>query len=219
MRNRNGDDDECNADDDLHDFPWKRVKDICHRGSLNTIFGDLHAETATSQVAFFISRAAHVIIVYRFAQSQLAILYTLEIKERIRPFKKPSATTHYVVDALKVVQRKQLALKQASHTALADVRHPNICSWTGPDGAVGIRPRGRLSARGHSWAEQEGSPEHHTRAVFFHRPGEIRGRSFEQRNYRASELNLILAAIVLWNTVYLDRTITTLNQGVQRHGP
>lgn len=49
------------------------------------------------------------------------------------------------------------------------------------------------------------------RAVFFNRLGEIRDRSFEQQRYRASGLNLLTAAIVLWNTVYLDRTITDLN--------
>lgn len=48
------------------------------------------------------------------------------------------------------------------------------------------------------------------RAVFFNRLGEIRDRSFEQQRYRASGLNLLTAAIVLWNTVYLDRTITAL---------
>ncbi len=40
------------------------------------------------------------------------------------------------------------------------------------------------------------------RAVFFNRLGEIRDRSFEQQRYRASGLNLVTAAIVLWNTVY-----------------
>ena len=43
------------------------------------------------------------------------------------------------------------------------------------------------------------------RAVFFYRLGEIRDRSFEQQRYRASGLNLVTAAIVLWNTAYLDR--------------
>ena len=43
------------------------------------------------------------------------------------------------------------------------------------------------------------------RAVFFNRLGEIRDRSFEQQRYRASGLNLVTAAIVLWNTVYLER--------------
>ena len=49
------------------------------------------------------------------------------------------------------------------------------------------------------------------RAVFFNRLGEIRDRSFEQQRYRASGLNLVTAAIVLWNTVYLARATTTLN--------
>jgi len=45
------------------------------------------------------------------------------------------------------------------------------------------------------------------KAVFFNRLGEIRDRSFEQQRYRASGLNLITAAIVLWNTVYLERAM------------
>jgi hypothetical protein len=48
------------------------------------------------------------------------------------------------------------------------------------------------------------------RAVFFNRLGEIRDRSFEQQRYRASGLNLVTAAIVLWNTVYLERAISSL---------
>src|SRR6218665_3133909 len=43
------------------------------------------------------------------------------------------------------------------------------------------------------------------RAVFFNCLGEIRDRSFEQQRYRASGLNLVTAAIVLWHTVYLER--------------
>jgi TnpA family transposase len=49
------------------------------------------------------------------------------------------------------------------------------------------------------------------RAVFFYRLGEIRDRSFEQQRYRASGLNLVTAAIVLWNTVYLERATNALN--------
>ena len=48
------------------------------------------------------------------------------------------------------------------------------------------------------------------RAVFFHRLGEIRDRSFEQQRYRASGLNLVTAAIVLWNTVYVGRAVTAI---------
>jgi len=48
------------------------------------------------------------------------------------------------------------------------------------------------------------------RAVFFHRLGEIRDRAFENQRYRASGLNLAVAAIVLWNTVYLSRAVAEL---------
>ncbi|WP_449103113.1 Tn3 family transposase [Pseudomonas extremaustralis] len=50
------------------------------------------------------------------------------------------------------------------------------------------------------------------RAVFFNRLGEIRDRSFEQQRYRASGLNLVTAAIVLWNTVYLERATQGLTE-------
>jgi TnpA family transposase len=48
------------------------------------------------------------------------------------------------------------------------------------------------------------------RAVFLNRLGEIRDRSFENQRYRASGLNLVVAAITLWNTVYLDRAVKAL---------
>jgi hypothetical protein len=44
------------------------------------------------------------------------------------------------------------------------------------------------------------------RAVCFNRLGEIRDRSFENQGSRASGLNLVVAAMTLWNTVYLERT-------------
>lgn len=48
------------------------------------------------------------------------------------------------------------------------------------------------------------------RAVFFHRLGEIRDRTLENQRYRASGLNLAVAAIILWNTVYLGRAVEEL---------
>lgn len=48
------------------------------------------------------------------------------------------------------------------------------------------------------------------RAVFLNRLGEIRDRSFENQCYRASGLNLVVAAIILWNTVYLERAVKAL---------
>ncbi len=42
----------------------------------------------------------------------------------------------------------------------------------------------------------------------------MRDRSFENQRYRASGLNLVTAAMVLWNTVYLDRAV----QALKDHG-
>jgi hypothetical protein len=48
------------------------------------------------------------------------------------------------------------------------------------------------------------------RAVFIHRLGEIRDRTYEDQQHRASGLNLLVTAIILWNTRYLDRATTAL---------
>jgi TnpA family transposase len=50
------------------------------------------------------------------------------------------------------------------------------------------------------------------RAVFIHRLGEIRDRTFENQQHRASGLNLLVVAIILWNTRYLARAIATLRK-------
>ncbi len=42
------------------------------------------------------------------------------------------------------------------------------------------------------------------------RQGEIRDRTFENQSFRASGLSLITAAIVHWNTEYLDRAVRHL---------
>ena len=50
------------------------------------------------------------------------------------------------------------------------------------------------------------------RAVFFNRLGEIRDCGIEQQRFRASCLNFITAAIVLWNTIYLQRALAALRE-------
>jgi hypothetical protein len=40
----------------------------------------------------------------------------------------------------------------------------------------------------------------------------MRDRSFESQAYRASGLNLLVAAIILWNTVYLERAFAELGR-------
>lgn len=54
------------------------------------------------------------------------------------------------------------------------------------------------------------------RAVFFNQLGEVRDRSYEDQLHRASGLQLIMSAIVSWNTVYIEQAIETLrSQGVE----
>ena len=54
------------------------------------------------------------------------------------------------------------------------------------------------------------------RAVCFNRLAQIRDRTFELQRHRASGLNLVVAAIMLWNTVYLERAVAALRaQGHQ----
>jgi TnpA family transposase len=51
-----------------------------------------------------------------------------------------------------------------------------------------------------------------SRAVFIHRLGEIRDRTHENQQHRASGLNFIVTAIILWNTRYLERAVATLRE-------
>ena len=57
------------------------------------------------------------------------------------------------------------------------------------------------------------------RAVFIHRLGEIRDRTYENQQHRASGLNLLVTAITLWNTRYLNHAIDALREteGVSDH--
>ena len=50
------------------------------------------------------------------------------------------------------------------------------------------------------------------RAVFIHRLGEIRDRTYENQQHRASGLNLVVSAIILWNTRYLERAVAIMRQ-------
>ena len=95
--------------------------------------------------------------------------------------------------------------------------------------AVALREFGRIerTIMNLSWLQDTGIRQRATaglnkgesrqglaRAIFFHRLGEIRDRSFEHQHNRASGLNLLTAAIVLWNTVYLEQATNHL----QKHG-
>ncbi|MBX9930672.1 MAG: Tn3 family transposase [Methylobacterium sp.] len=51
------------------------------------------------------------------------------------------------------------------------------------------------------------------RAIFFCQLGELRNRTFENQAYRASGLNLVVAAVILWNTRYLAMAAANLGVG------
>src|SRR5882757_7082321 len=54
------------------------------------------------------------------------------------------------------------------------------------------------------------------RAIFFNRLGEMRDRSFENQVYWASGLNLLVSAVILWNTRYLQAALSELrDQGTE----
>ncbi len=57
------------------------------------------------------------------------------------------------------------------------------------------------------------------RAIFFCQLGELRDRTFENQAYRASGLNLVVAAVILWNTRYLALAAADLGVGpdIMRH--
>jgi Tn3 transposase DDE domain len=67
-----------------------------------------------------------------------------------------------------------------------------------------------LRQRSHAGLNKGEASNSLRRAVFFHRQGEIRDRTFENQSFQASGLSLITAAIVHWNTVYLDRAVQHL---------
>jgi TnpA family transposase len=72
-----------------------------------------------------------------------------------------------------------------------------------------------LRQRSHAGLNKGEASNSLRRAIFFHRQGEIRDRTFENQSFRASGLSLVTAAIVHWNTVYLDRAVRHLRaQGI-----
>lgn len=53
----------------------------------------------------------------------------------------------------------------------------------------------------------DGAPDN---AIYTFRQGRIIDRSHGSEQYRASGLNLVIAAIVYWNTMYMDATVQHL---------
>ena len=51
-----------------------------------------------------------------------------------------------------------------------------------------------------------------SRAVCIHRLGRIHDRSLQDQHYRASALNLVVSAITVWNTIYIEKAVEHLRQ-------
>ena len=49
-------------------------------------------------------------------------------------------------------------------------------------------------------------------AVFVHKQGRIADRTLQNQEHRASGLNLVIAAIALWNTLYMQRAVEHLRE-------
>jgi len=50
-------------------------------------------------------------------------------------------------------------------------------------------------------------------AIYIHRQGRLADRTFQNQSFRASGLNLVIAAIVYWNTLYMARAVQHLRSG------
>ena len=62
------------------------------------------------------------------------------------------------------------------------------------------------------WCREGRGPKRARACRVLNRQGDLRDCSFENQRYRASGLNLIVAAIILWNTVYLERAAAALRE-------
>ena len=56
-------------------------------------------------------------------------------------------------------------------------------------------------------------------AIYTNRQGRFTDRSLENQEYRASGLNLLIAAISYWNTLYLDRAVQHLGAKNAEYDP
>ncbi|MFS4432162.1 Tn3 family transposase [Chryseobacterium sp. S90] len=54
--------------------------------------------------------------------------------------------------------------------------------------------------------------ENQERSSIFNRLGEVRDRSFESQRHIAGGLNLVTAAIILRNTVYIEKVVQHLKE-------
>ena len=76
-------------------------------------------------------------------------------------------------------------------------------------------PRHSRRRRAHAGLNKGEARNALARALFFNRLGELRDRRFENQVFRASGLNLLVAAIILWNSRYLAAAFESLRRDGQ----
>jgi TnpA family transposase len=109
---------------------------------------------------------------------------------------------HPVVDPVQAVGgRPGNALSRALHALGRTERTLFTLQWLSDPA---------LRQRSHAGLNKGEASNALRRAIFFHRQGEIRDRTFENQSFRASGLSVLTAAIVHWNTVYLDSAVQHL---------
>ncbi|MBB3966988.1 MULTISPECIES: Tn3 family transposase [Rhizobium] len=106
----------------------------------------------------------------------------------------------------KLAASRQNRLNQALREMGRIERSIFICDWLLDT---------KLRRRSHAILNKGESRHALARAVFLHQLGELRNRVAETMAYRASGLNLVVNAIILWNTVYLSRAVDYIrSQGI-----
>lgn len=146
------------------------------------------------------------------------------VYDALKPMIGGTLNIKHIRDHWDEILRLAASIKQGTVTASLMLR--KLASYPRQNGlAIALREFGRiertlfildwlqsmeLRRRVHAGLNKGEARNALARAVFFNRLGEIRDRGFEQQRYRASGLNLVTAAIVLWNTVYLERAANAI---------
>jgi TnpA family transposase len=199
---------------------------------------DLHIEEHYTDTAGFTDHvfALMHLLGFRFAprirdlgETRLYVPKGQTVYDALKPMIGGAINIKQIRDHWDEIMRLAASIKQGTVTASLMLR--KLGSYPRQNGlAVALRELGRiertlfildwlqsveLRRRVHAGLNKGEARNALARAVFFNRLGEIRDRSFEQQRYRASGLNLLTAAIVLWNTVYLERVTNALHKHSQ----
>lgn len=67
-----------------------------------------------------------------------------------------------------------------------------------------------LRRRCHAGLNKGESRHFLAQAIYIHRQGRLADRTFQNQSFRASGLNLVIAAIIYWNTLYMARAVQHL---------